>query len=212
MLIDASVARSFAVLGWVDELAQGIGGSAYVAHGVIGAHRGEPSELLGIRNALQREAAVSRPGSGRASKALAAVQGLDRLLRAGSPTVVVLIPEPDEIQMAVRLSSREPQHRGWRCELGLRARRLDAGEAVSIAIACNRSLPFASDDEQALLAFSALARTSPCRTRDLLKLLVDKGLLDERDASEGYSFLQADELHLLGGPSWHVDAGTGTGR
>jgi hypothetical protein len=127
MLVDASVARSFAVLGWVEPLADAVGGSLFVAHGVLGAHPDEPSELLGIRNALQREATASGLGSGRSSKALAAVQGLNRLLSLGSPAVQVLMPDTEEIQMAARLMSAQPNHREWRRGLGLRARRLDAG-------------------------------------------------------------------------------------
>jgi hypothetical protein len=202
MLVDASVARSFAVLGWVEPLADAVGGSLFVAHGVLGAYPDEPSELLGIRNALQREATASGLGSGRSSKALAAVQGLNRLLSLGSPAVQVLMPDTEEIQMAARLMSAQPNHREWRRGLGLRARRLDAGEAVSIAIAHFRRLRFASDDEQALIAFEAIARRPAARTRDLIKLLVCKETLEEQEAREGYRFLQEDDLHLLGGPDW----------
>jgi hypothetical protein len=91
MLLDASVARSIAVLGWVDHLAKVLGGSLHTAHGVLAA-RTEPSELQGIRDALQR----------------------------------------------ARLVSPEADQREWRRGLGLRARWLDAGEAVSIAIAHER--------------------------------------------------------------------------
>ena len=76
MLIDASVARSVAVLGWVDQLAKAVGGSLSIAHGVLGIDTEEPSELRGIRDALQREVGASPDGSGRYSKAVAAVYGL----------------------------------------------------------------------------------------------------------------------------------------
>ncbi len=58
--------------------------------------------------------------------------------------------------MTARLNSSEVTHREWRKTLGLRARRLDAGEAVSIAIANGRGLSFASDDGQALIAYATL--------------------------------------------------------
>ena len=202
MLIDASVARSFAVLGWTEALADALGGSLFVAHGILGLHPGEPSELLGIRNALQREATTSGLGSGRSSKALAAVHGLDHTLSLGPPVIQVLVPDTEETELAARLISPEPTHRDWRRGLGLKARRLDAGEAVSIAIAHHRRLGFASDDEQALIAFTAITRRSPSRTLDLIKILVASGTLDEDEAREAYRFLQEDDLHLLGGPDW----------
>src|ERR1039457_2801377 len=151
MLLDASVARSIAVLGWVHELAEAVGGSVRLAHGVLGADQEEPCELRRIRDALQREANTSHPGSGRYSKALTAVHGLDALLNFGPPRVTLLIPAADECTMTARLTCLEADEREWRRELGLRARRLDVGEAVSIGIAVKRGLEFASDDEQALI-------------------------------------------------------------
>src|SRR5262249_32651175 len=100
MLIDASVARSVAVLGWVDQLAKAVGGSLSIAHGVLGVGPDEPSELRGIRDALQREIGASRCGSGRYSKAAAAAHGLDVLLSLGPPTITLLIPDSDEVQFA----------------------------------------------------------------------------------------------------------------
>jgi hypothetical protein len=179
MLIDASVARSVAVLGWVDQLAKAVGGSLSIAHGVLGIDSEEPSELRGIRDALQREVGASPYGSGRYSKAVAAVHGLDVLLSLGSPTIRLLIPAFDEIRMATRLTSREAGDREWRRGLGLRARWLDAGEAVSIAIAHARGIEFASDDGQALMAYTALTARPPVRTReDVIKLLVNTGMID----------------------------------
>ena len=39
------------MLGWVDQLANALGGSLHIAHGVLAALT-EPSELQGIRDAL----------------------------------------------------------------------------------------------------------------------------------------------------------------
>jgi hypothetical protein len=202
MLIDASVARSMAVLGWIDQLAQAVGGSLSVAHGVLGINADEPSELQGIRDALQRDVDVSPAGSGRYSKAVAAVHGLDRLLSLGAPTIRILIPGTEEIQMTARLTSRDVDDRDWRRGLGMRARRLDTGEAVSIAIAHARSIDFASDDGQALIAYTALTTRPPVRTRDVIKLLVNAGFIDDAIGRNGYQFLQQDDIHLLGGPDW----------
>lgn len=200
MLLDASVARSITVLGWVDQLANALGGSLHIAHGVLAALT-EPSELQGIRDALQREANTSRPGSGRYSRALAAVHELDRLLVL-PPTITLLYPNADETRMTARLVSREVDQREWRRGLGLRARWLDAGEAVSIAIAHGRGLDFASDDEQALIAYTALTGRPPVRTLDVIRLLVTQRMIDEASGRSGYRLLREDDLHLLGGPDW----------
>jgi hypothetical protein len=162
----------------------------------------ELCELRGIRDALQREIFVSPPGSGRYSKAVTAVHELDALLRLGPPTITLLIPGSDEVQTAARLASRGAGDRDWRRGLGLHARRLDTGEAVSIAIAHARGLDFASDDDQALVAYTALTTRPPIRTRDVIKLLVNTGMIDETTGREGHRFLQVDDLHLLGGPDW----------
>src|SRR5215475_5192085 len=171
MLIDASVARSVAVLGWVDHLAKAVGGSLSIAHGVLGIDPDEPSELRGIRDALQREVGASPHGSGRYRTADAAAHGLDVLLSLGPPTIRLLIPDSDEVRLAARLTSRDAGDREWRRGLGLRARRLDAGEAVSIAIAHVRGIEFVSDDGQALVAYTALTGLPPVRTRDIIQLL-----------------------------------------
>jgi hypothetical protein len=68
MLVDASVARSFAVIGWAHRLLEVCGGTILVADGVHGQHPGDPSELRSIRAALQRQADQAGPGSGLASR------------------------------------------------------------------------------------------------------------------------------------------------
>lgn len=51
MLIDASVARSIAVLGWADYLNKAMNAEVWVAHGVL-AEPDEPSELSEDAQAL----------------------------------------------------------------------------------------------------------------------------------------------------------------
>ena len=202
MLVDASVARSFAVVGWTRHLLQLSGGTILVADGVHGVYPDDPSELRRIREALQREADDAGLGSGRSSRALSAVQGLDELLALAASELSVLTPSDGEVELAVRLQSRRPEDRAWRHSLGARARRLDAGESVSIAIAVTRSLPFASDDDDALALWKALSNDPGWRTRDLLRELVDKGVVVEQEAREVYHVLRTDDLHSLGGPPW----------
>jgi hypothetical protein len=202
MLVDASVARSFAVIGWTRQLLEACGGTITVADGVHGRDPGDPSELRGIRAALQRQADQAGPGSGLASRAVAAVHGLDQLFTLPPERLTVLALNPDELELAIQLQSRRPEDRAWRQSLGAKSRRLDAGESASIAIAARRSLAFASDDEDALILWTALTRSPGHRTRDLLWRLVSSGTIGEDDARDAYHLLQADDLHNLGGPPW----------
>lgn len=55
MLVDASVARSFAVVGWSHHLIQVCSGTVLIADGVHGAGLEDPSELRRIRTALLRQ-------------------------------------------------------------------------------------------------------------------------------------------------------------
>jgi hypothetical protein len=202
MLVDASVARSFAVIGWTHQLLEVCGGTILVADGVHGRHPGDPSELRSIRAAMQRQADQAGPGSGLASRAVAAVHGLDQLLTLAADRLAVLAVSPDELALAIRLQSRRPEDRAWRQSLGTKSRRLDAGESASIAIAARRSLAFASDDEDALTLWAALTSSSGHRTPDLLRRLVNSGTIEEDDARDAYYLLQTDDLHNLGGPPW----------
>ncbi len=86
MLVDASVARSFGVVGWSHHLLQVCGGTVLIADGVHGAEPEDPSELRRIRAALLRQADQAGLGSGVASRALAAAAGLDQLLALGPQT------------------------------------------------------------------------------------------------------------------------------
>ncbi|MGH8994741.1 MAG: hypothetical protein ACRDYB_01660 [Acidimicrobiales bacterium] len=178
------------------------GGTILVADTVHGVYADDPSELRRIRRALQRQAEDAGLGSGRAGRALSAVQGLDQLLALTSDELTVLTLDADEWKLAVRLQSRRPGDRAWRHSLGAKARRLDAGESASIAIAVTRSLAFASDDEDALTLWKALSGVPGCRTRDLLFQLVADEVIAEPDAREVYRVLQTDDLDNLGGPSW----------
>lgn len=202
MLVDASVARSFAVVGWTRHLLRLCGGAILVADAVHGVYPDDPSELRRIRSALQRQAEDAGFGSGRAGRALSAVHGLDQLLALASDELTVLTLDADEWKLAVRLQSRLPEDREWRRSMGAKARRLDAGESASIAVAVSRSSAFASDDEDALTLWKALSGIPGRRTRDLLWQLVTDDSVAEPDASAVYRVLQTDDLHNLGGPPW----------
>ena len=140
----------FAVVGWTRRLLWLSGGTILVADGVHGVSPDDPSELRGVLRALQRQADGAGRGSGRASRALSAVHGLDELLALDAGELTVFTSDGDEVELAVRLQSRRPEDRAWR-------RSLDAGESASIAIAASRSLPFASDDEDALTLWKHLS-------------------------------------------------------
>lgn len=202
MLVDASVARSFAVIGWTRHLLEVCDGTILDADGVHGQHPDDPSELRGIHAALQRLADQAGAGSGLASRALAAVHGLDQMLALLPGQLTVLALNKGELELAIRLQSRRPEDRAWRQSLGAKARRLDAGESASIAIAARRSLAFASDDEDALTLWTALTNSPGHRTRDLLQRLISSETVQENEARDVYHLLQADDLHNLGGPPW----------
>lgn len=108
MLVDASVARSFAVVGWTRHLLHACGGTIFVANAVHGIEQDDPSELGRIRAAIERQARQAGLGSGLASRALAAVQGLDELLALGPHELKVLTLDDEGFELAVRLQSRRP--------------------------------------------------------------------------------------------------------
>ena len=201
MLLNASVARSFTVVGWTCQLIQVCGGTVLIADGVYGADPEDPSELRRIRTALLRQADQARLGSRVASRALEAARGLDRLLALGPDQLTVLTLDDDELKLSVRLQSRRPEDRVWRESLGAKGRRLDAWESASIAIAATRSLAFAGDDEDALTVWEALAGAPGRRTRDLLRQLVTDGIVDDHEARAVHHLLRSDDLHNLGGPA-----------
>lgn len=108
MLVDASVARSFAVVGWTHHLVSLSGGCIAVAEGVHGVLPGDPSELRGIRDALSRRAEQAGLWSGTASRAMAAVHGMEQLLALDPARLKVIQPQGTEVSLAVRLQSRLP--------------------------------------------------------------------------------------------------------
>jgi len=197
VLADASVARNFAVLGWVDHLVALAGGTLLIAHGVLGLTAEEPAELERIQKAFRDESARD-PGSPAASAAAAALVGLDDLIGRRSQDIKVVVPTAEEFALAVRL--HDPQDREWRRQLGVRARRLDAGEAVSIGIAIGRRLAFASDDDDARVAYLALGGTKHLWTLDLIQEAVARRLLSKAEAQAGYRRLC--ERYRFWGPPW----------
>ncbi len=101
MLIDSSVARSFAVIGWTEHLIAICHGRIQVAESVHSQNADESSELRGIRDALIRQADKAGLGSGLSSRALAAAQGMDDLLRLSGSQLSVVAMEAAELQLAV---------------------------------------------------------------------------------------------------------------
>lgn len=141
-------------------------------------------------------------GSGIGGRALSAAQRLDVMLALGPDKLEVLQLDDDEFALAVRLQSRANVDREWRRSLGAKARRLDAGEAATIAIAQARSFSFASDDDDALTLWAALTGTPGSRTVDLMRQVVSDGRATEAEGRALYYTLQTDDLHNLGGPPW----------
>jgi hypothetical protein len=189
VISDASVVRNFAVLGWTDCLCTLCGGTILVAEGVIGAAPGDPGEIESAKEYFDMEAERASLGSRAQTDALAASRGLADLLARRSTDVVVVTLTPAELNLALRL--QDTAERPWREGLGMKARRLDAGEAACIAIAVTRALALATDDGDGVVAFKALGGTDHSWTRDLLKRAVKDGLLGEAEAKAGYEELQS---------------------
>lgn len=186
MLHDTSVLRNFAILDWTAHLVALSGGAIRVAHGILGQDDGEPGELDGIREAFERETRAF-PGSSASSRAAAAVVGLDGLIARRGIDVVVVLPTPEEFALAARLQN--PDERDRLRDLGVTARRLDSGEAVSVAIATTRGEAFASDDEAGRAAYLGLGGSQHLWTLDLAHRAVANGLLPEDQARAGYELL-----------------------
>lgn len=109
-----------------------------------------------------------------------------------------MIPTEQELSLAIRLQARE--ERAWRAGLGMRARRLDAGEAVSVAICVSRNEAFGCDDEDARIAYRALGGRECLTTLDLVQLGVQRGSLHPDEARAGYERLRHD--YRFFGPPW----------
>jgi Zn-dependent peptidase ImmA (M78 family) len=198
LLHDTSVARNFAVLGWTDHLVQLGGGTLRVVEGVLGIDSDDPGELEGARDFFQDSFERAQSGSPQQTAALNAVTGLDELIARRSAEVEVITPSSEQLALAVRLT--DPGERVWRDGLGIRARRLDAGEAATIAVALDESEDFASDDDDARIAYTGLGGARHVWTRDLMGEAVENKLLSAQEAESGYERLRSD--YSFRGPAW----------
>jgi predicted nucleic acid-binding protein len=198
LLVATSVARNFAVIGWTDHLLRLGEGAIRVAHGVLGVAGDEPGELDRAREFVQRQTSLHPAGSPAYGTALTAVTNLDDLIARRPLQVQVLVPTLDELELALRL--QEPAEREWRQELGMKARRLDSGEAVSIAIAVARGMDLGGDDRDARVAYQALGGGRCLWTLDLVCAAVRRGLLSEAEARAGYERLRRE--YGFHAPEW----------
>lgn len=198
MLVDTSVARNFAIAGWIDQLRALSGGVIRVAQGVLGVDPEEPGELDRAKEFFERQTRLQPAGSPDYTRALVAAMALGELISRRSTDLEVVMPTHQELEMAIRLT--EPGGRQWRKTLGMRARRLDAGEAVSIAIAVERKEAFGCDDEDARIAYTALGGIDCPSTVDLVRRAVSTGLLSEDAGRDGYERLRSE--YRFYGPPW----------
>jgi predicted nucleic acid-binding protein len=198
LLVDTSVARNFAIAGWTDVLATLSQGTIRVAHGVLGLGPEEPGELDRARDFFERQTGRHPAGSPEYTHALVALRQLDDLISRRSIVVQVVTPTREELEVAIRLQAYG--EREWRKGLGMRARRLDAGEAVSVAICVSRKEAFSSDDEDACIAYRALGGVESLSTLDLARRAVQMGLLPEDEARREYERLRS--TYRFFGPPW----------
>ncbi len=170
-----------------------------MAQGVVGVNPEETGELDRAKEFFARQTSLHPAGSPDYTRALVAQMGLEQLIdRRSGGHLDVVVPTTQELRMAIRLT--DPEHRSWRQALGMRARRLDAGEAVSIAIAVARRKAFGCDDADARIAYGALGGIECLSTLDLVRRAVTGGLISEGAAREGYERLRSD--YRFFGPPW----------
>jgi predicted nucleic acid-binding protein len=189
LISDSSVVRNFSILDWAPHLASVSDGRIVIVHGVLGADATEVSELDTIAKALEAEG-MEAPGSRPSTLAVTAHYGLESTLSQRDELFEILVPNEEEVELALRLQNRD--ERDWRASLGMRARRLDSGEAVSLAVAVKRQMAFGSDDDDGRTAYLALGGSEHFWTLDLIKRCVSDGLLNEAQAQEGYERLLSD--------------------
>lgn len=198
MIADTSVVRNFAIAGWADHLRDLGGGVIRVAHGVLGVGPEEPGELDRAREFFERQMTRHPSGSPDYMRALVAESGLSQLIARRPVDLEVVVPNREELQTAIRL--QDPDARAWRRGLGMKSRRLDTGEAVSVAIAVARGEPLACDDEDGQIAYRALGGCECLSTLDLVKRAVQAGLVGHNEARAGYERLRTEFRFF--GPAW----------
>lgn len=192
------MARNFAIAGWAEHLVTLGGGRIRVAQGVLGVAPDEPGELDRAKEFFEQQTRVYPAGSREYTNALTAMMALENLIAQRCRTVEVVVPTEQELRLAICLQDRG--EREWRASLGMRARRLDAGEAVSVAICVCRNEMFGCDDEDARIAYRALSGRECVTTLDLVQLAVQRGVLQEREARAGYERLRRE--YRFFGPAW----------
>jgi hypothetical protein len=202
ILLDSSVVRCFAVIGWIPHLLRLLGGTIFVADEVHSHHPDGCSELRRIRDGIQRDANREWQGSGTTSRALAAICGFDALFRLDPTRLVVLTPTKEEWIFAGHLTDGKLRPYELLEPLKGKTPELGGGESMSISIARSRGFSFASDDNAALNVWRSLTGQQGMRTLNLFQGLVAKGIIAEIDARTEYERLREDSLHRFGGPAW----------
>jgi hypothetical protein len=167
IICDATVVRSFAVLGWHEVLAELCGGRFACVPDVASLIDGQlEGELAVIRYAIERDALSAQAGSSSHSALIAGRDGLDQLVAAFDSHVEVVELATGDALLALNLS--DPGQREWRHSRGVPATALGIGEAASIAAALSRQATLATDDRQARVVFERLGGTQLRWTTDLL--------------------------------------------
>lgn len=196
--MDTSVARNFAIAGWVQVLGALSQGTIRVAQGILGVEPDEPGELDRAKEFFDRQTRMHPAGSPEYTHALMAAMHLQELISRRSTDLEVVVPSLEELDLAIRLQAREA--REWRTSLGMRTRRLDAGEAVSLAICVSRNEAFWCDDEDARIAYESLGGRECLTTLDLARLGVERRLLSRTEARAEYEKLR--RVYRFFGPPW----------
>jgi hypothetical protein len=189
LLHDSSVIRNFCVLDWLEVLLDLSGRRLFVVPDVV-APPDEPSEMGDRLKAFDRDFVNARAGSPEATRALVATQAISALLGKIGAEVLVIQPSTSALELGRRLLNPTPSDRS---AFGLRVRRLSAAEAVSLAVAIEMHIGFATDDKAAAGVYTKLGGGQHKWTLDLFRDAVEKELLSESSARQGYERLLRDE-------------------
>jgi hypothetical protein len=188
IVLDCTVVHNFAVLGLCEELEEVLDGRILVTHGVAPLEPQETSELTDWAERYELQLLHETPGSPRYTAILNAVHGLGQLLGGTSIELEILVPTSVEMVLFARIRRPDEVMR-QRC--GLKVRALGVGESVSIAVAVERGLGFASDDLDARKVFACLSDRPALFTRDLLEQAVNSSILSLDQARRGYDLLRS---------------------
>jgi hypothetical protein len=186
MLLDTTIIHNFSLMDCAKVLLDLCGGRITLVHGVVGLDDDDDQEVERLRASFMRRAMESVGGSLEQSRYVAAATNIDSLLANRGDKLHVHVLTQGETRDAVRLQTPD---RNRKLQLNLKALQLGAGESACIAAAIHLRLPLATDDDDARKTYLGEGGIGHFWTRDLVKIAVGRGLLNEHEAKREYEAL-----------------------